>query len=74
MKRKPPKTDDLSYPDTNYRPPGGSRRETVQAMRDAKGDRRVAAQLLGITLPALTSRLSVIRGIQKALEQNGGSK
>lgn len=59
---------DLDFPDTGRREPGQIRADTVQAMRDAKGDRRVAAATLGVSMSTLSSRLHVIRSLRSALE------
>lgn len=56
----------LDFPDLGRREPGKVRTETIQAMRDAKGDRRVAAAKLGIALHTLASRLHVIRSARNA--------
>lgn len=58
--------NDLDFPDNARRAPGKVQTETIQAMRDAKGDRRIAAAKLGLTLHALASRLHVIRSARNA--------
>jgi DNA invertase Pin-like site-specific DNA recombinase len=54
----------LDFPDKDRREPGEVQLRTAQAMRDAKGDRKVAAKALGITLHTLSSRLHIIRSIR----------
>jgi hypothetical protein len=56
----------LDFPDNDRRERGLVHTQTAQAMRDAKGDRRVAARALGIRLGTLASRLHVIRSIRDA--------
>lgn len=63
-----PKPTDLDFPDNNYREHGAVQTATVQAMRNAKGDRRAAAAALGISTTALASRLYVIRNMRNALK------
>ena len=58
------------FPDTSYKSPGATQRETIQAMRAAKGDRRAAALALGIHLGTLAARLQQIRNMRDALECN----
>jgi hypothetical protein len=56
----------LDFPDNGRREPGRVHLQTVQAMRNANGDRKIAAKVLGISLSTLASRLHVIRGIRDA--------
>jgi hypothetical protein len=56
----------LDFPDKDRREPGRVHMDTVKAMRDAQGDRKVAAKALGVSMSTLSSRLHVIRSIRDA--------
>jgi DNA-binding NtrC family response regulator len=60
--------NELDFPDTGLRLRGQITRQTVEAMRAAKGDRRLAAQQLGIDTNTLAKRLQTIRAKRDALK------
>jgi DNA-binding protein Fis len=59
---------DLDFPDKNHWQQGVVQQQTIKAMRDASGDRKQAALLLGINLGTLSARLCHIRNMREALK------